>query len=328
MEGNWNGAAGNNKYQYNEKELNDDFGLDWLDYGFRYYDAAVGRFWSIDPLAERNAHQSTYTYANNNPICRIDVLGLEGEQPKHDDDGSIWLDEVEVSGKNEQSTKESKSTGEVKSTTGEKGPGDVSNSYASKPSSDSKQNSYSNSGFEQYTVSQVCEQAKEGINNFMSDKYGIAYDFTFKSLSDAIFDYAGGKSWSGTKNLAIFGLNFLDGAGEGAQEAERIWEVGLHSDLKKVGNGLNSHHVGQKAVMKKLVKGYDVEKAPAILVPEYGHVFGKKVLSRITKGFNSVEQLLKRDFRELRRVYPDIPESALEELLELNKKMYPSSFPK
>ena len=81
MEGNWNGAAGNNKYQYNEKELNDDFGLDWLDYGFRYYDAAVGRFWTVDPLAEADTHQTPYAYANNNPISNIDVEGLAGQDP-------------------------------------------------------------------------------------------------------------------------------------------------------------------------------------------------------------------------------------------------------
>ena len=37
MEGPWNGAKGDNKYQYNGKELNDDFGLGWNDYGFRMY---------------------------------------------------------------------------------------------------------------------------------------------------------------------------------------------------------------------------------------------------------------------------------------------------
>jgi hypothetical protein len=42
LEGNWNGAAGPNKYQYNGKEWNDDFGLSWNDYGARFYDPAVG----------------------------------------------------------------------------------------------------------------------------------------------------------------------------------------------------------------------------------------------------------------------------------------------
>ncbi len=37
MEGKWNGANGNNKYQYNNKEWNDDFGLAWNDYGACFY---------------------------------------------------------------------------------------------------------------------------------------------------------------------------------------------------------------------------------------------------------------------------------------------------
>jgi hypothetical protein len=41
MEGNWNGAAGPNKYQYNGKEWNDDFGLGWNLYEARPYDPAT-----------------------------------------------------------------------------------------------------------------------------------------------------------------------------------------------------------------------------------------------------------------------------------------------
>jgi RHS repeat-associated protein len=69
MEGNWNGASpdAKNKFQYNGKELQRDFGLDWNDYGARSYDAATGRFTTIDPLTDIFSFQSSYAYA---PLAR------------------------------------------------------------------------------------------------------------------------------------------------------------------------------------------------------------------------------------------------------------------
>lgn len=46
------------------------------------------------------------------------------------------------------------------------------------------------------------------------------------------------------------------------------------------------------------------------------------IVSRSTTGIETARQLLARDIMELRRVYDDIPNSALKELIELNKKMY------
>ena len=82
MEGTWNGAAGSNKYQYNGKEWNDDFGLGLNDYGFRMYDGAVGRWWVIDPMAERRINVTPYAYVLNNPIRLIDLMGLSDTLPE------------------------------------------------------------------------------------------------------------------------------------------------------------------------------------------------------------------------------------------------------
>lgn len=65
-------------YLYNGKELVEAHGLNTYDYGFRGYYATIGRFTSIDPLAEQTPWQSPYAYAGNNFINAIDWMGLRG----------------------------------------------------------------------------------------------------------------------------------------------------------------------------------------------------------------------------------------------------------
>jgi RHS repeat-associated protein len=76
MEGNWQGGAqGDNKYQYNGKQWNDDFGLGWNDYGARFYDPAMARWTAVDPLADKMQRHSPYTYCFNTPLVFIDANG-------------------------------------------------------------------------------------------------------------------------------------------------------------------------------------------------------------------------------------------------------------
>ena len=71
---------GNDKYQ--GMVTTDGTGL--KDLGFRQYDAALGRFHAVDPLAELQLDNSTYQYAANNPVSQIDVLGLEADKDKEE----------------------------------------------------------------------------------------------------------------------------------------------------------------------------------------------------------------------------------------------------
>ena len=72
-------GADENKFTYNGKELEDEFGLDWYHYGWRFYDPAVGRWWAVDPVEE---FHSPYNYVGNDPLRFIDPNGMMSSCPE------------------------------------------------------------------------------------------------------------------------------------------------------------------------------------------------------------------------------------------------------
>ncbi len=62
-------------YLTTHHERDEETGYDYR--GARYYDAEVGRFLGVDPIADEFAWVTPYNYAENEPVAHIDLWGLQ-----------------------------------------------------------------------------------------------------------------------------------------------------------------------------------------------------------------------------------------------------------
>jgi RHS repeat-associated protein len=72
------------KLGFQGQELQEDLGLNWSSFKWRNYDPALGRFFSIDPLAEKYQFMTPYQFSSNQPIHAPELEGMESAE--HEDD--------------------------------------------------------------------------------------------------------------------------------------------------------------------------------------------------------------------------------------------------
>jgi RHS repeat-associated protein len=81
----------NYKYKYQGQERQDELGLNWDSFKWRNYDYAIGRFMSIDPLAQQYEYNSPYAFQENKLGLGRELEGLELSSERSQDGKSITL---------------------------------------------------------------------------------------------------------------------------------------------------------------------------------------------------------------------------------------------
>ncbi len=66
-----------NLWQFQGQEKIKDFNLNWSSFKWRNADVQLGRFFSVDPLAEDYLYNSVYAFSENNVTAHIELEGLE-----------------------------------------------------------------------------------------------------------------------------------------------------------------------------------------------------------------------------------------------------------
>ena len=77
---------GTQPFKFNGKELDRMLGLDWMDYGARWYDPTLPRWVTMDPLCEEYYDVSPYTFCLANPVNTID---RDGREPIYNLEGKL-----------------------------------------------------------------------------------------------------------------------------------------------------------------------------------------------------------------------------------------------
>src|SRR5690606_22705236 len=69
-----------NKWKFQGQEHIEDLGLNWVSFKWRNHQPDIGRFFNVDPMAEKREWLSPYNFVQNNPILRIDPDGRLDEE--------------------------------------------------------------------------------------------------------------------------------------------------------------------------------------------------------------------------------------------------------
>jgi RHS repeat-associated protein len=270
----------------------------------RWYNPRIRRFLSSDP-AGFDGGWNMFAYGNGNPLAMVDPFGLGARSSNED---GFWSSRTWNNFKHEIATRfdngvHAGASGMAGGALTGAGIGALGFGAAAGPGA--------------------------VTGGLIGAAGGFLYGFVVPPQTDQHTVMTGGLVMGMSAGTAAPFMNTRSVAANSAGTGGKF-TVGAYNDIKGTVSGLDAHHVGQQALMKRLVPGYDAGTAPSILVPKVGHTIRgpNGIVSRSTSRLDNVRDVIARDINELRRVYPDVPPHPLQELIQMNKTLYPNSFVK
>ncbi|WHZ09505.1 MAG: hypothetical protein OJF59_003261 [Cytophagales bacterium] len=79
------GSVPNTLKLFQDQEHIDDLGLDWDQFKWRNHQPEIGRFFNIDPLADKYVYNSPYAFSENQVVAHRELEGLEKFDIKYSD---------------------------------------------------------------------------------------------------------------------------------------------------------------------------------------------------------------------------------------------------
>jgi RHS repeat-associated protein len=304
-------------------------------FGKRYYSPQLGRFISPDPLTIHGLAGDTnpYEFANGSPITFSDPTGLDGETVTSstgaDCVGQCTMPQDTVTGWNSQAGPPTVDPPQPIAL-----PLLLPSTLSAPPTLDSNANAAAGD------LDQTALEAQADEIHRFAELQGPAMraqairTAAIAAPLSPIIDLEHAtdpRPMSVGARVRAIGFFLLGlgavvvGPGEGAAERVGVYEAGTYDALRArsaVGDGLDLHHVGQAHAMEQIVPGYTRATAPAIALPQAEHAAIPTLRGAVDM---SPRTLLARDIWNLRQ-YTNTPNSVLQQLIELNKTMYPESF--
>ncbi|WP_243721238.1 DUF6443 domain-containing protein, partial [Aquimarina spinulae] len=260
----------NHNYGFGNKEEQDELSLAWLDFGARNYDASLGRWMNIDPLAEEFYTYSPYNAMMNDPIGYIDPDGRSAEWVPGTDGKAITYSE-DANGNLTVSDNATADTKQIVAGINESGSETAKNQFKGVADSEGK-------------VNLVVNKTDTGANGISlnglhqphdADGNALNWDSStqsFDGVADTFVDSNGNTVYT-EATITIFESNFNNDSQNkfGVLGKTSVWDSGLTKSNTMTGTFAHEvdHNLNQNTVQAVIDRGNGVENNYSVEPPAY-----------------------------------------------------------